>query len=309
MFGYLLLLFQLFLGGHFHMSLSGHPSDENVGSLYYVRKDLIGSSAGEQIVPLPEWEWHFGKLVFQGNLNYFFHMSTHKKTDYYLRSGATMWKEGVSSLFILAVESAMSIYLVKTIYLESATGSTTVCPVFKELKLYTKVELCFSLFALMVCWISCVRGVTANKSIWGFFIFLGVADLVWNVWGLFQVWSAGANMCSLSAPEITTTAQVCVFVSMWCTFLILVACIKYCISAKYTRDKAKEIVSNNFEEAEKQFLGEYHSEYKDEEKKETTEIKKKNLSLMERVQTAKPAAAATKAQNVATPTRHGKKIK
>ena len=142
MFGYLLLLFQLFLGGHFHMSLNGHPSSRNMGELFYARSDLIGTKQGNEIVPLPEWEWHFGKCVFQGNLQRFLQMSPHRRTAEYIRSGASMWKEGASSLVILAIESAMATFLVKTIInlpkdlANDPIDLQTKCPVYEDLKLY-----------------------------------------------------------------------------------------------------------------------------------------------------------------------------
>ena len=88
MFGYLILLFQLFLGGHFHMSLDGHPSHRNMGPLARVRDDLVGTKEGAEIVALPEWVWHYGHMVFIGDIMRFFKMSEHKRQDEYLRSGA-----------------------------------------------------------------------------------------------------------------------------------------------------------------------------------------------------------------------------
>lgn len=180
MFGYLLLLFQMFLGGHFHMASNGHPSNRNIGELFHARKDLMGTKEGSEMVPLPEWEWQFGKLVFQGDLARFFQMPEHKKTHEYIRSGATMWKEGICSLVILMIESVMSVFLVKTI-LSQEQGFDTVCPQYNDLCIYCEVETLYSIFALMVCWVSTVRGVTANRKLWTFFVFLGLLDIGWVV--------------------------------------------------------------------------------------------------------------------------------
>jgi hypothetical protein len=257
MFGYLLLLFQLFLGGHFHMSLNGHPSNRNMGQLFYARKDLIGTKQGNEKVPLPEWEWHFGKLVFQGDLTRFFRNSAHYRTDEYLRSGATMWKEGFCSLLILAIQSSMCIFLVKTLVAKGSAEFAPVCQVYEDLKMYCEVETLFSICALMVCWVSCVRGVTAKRSLWAFFIFMAALDLTWNVWGATKAVQGIKGQCALSAPLVTQTANVCIFISMWFTFLILAAVIRYCLTAQTTRENAKAIVTKKFEDRRKEILGEF----------------------------------------------------
>jgi hypothetical protein len=266
MFGYLLLLFQLFLGGHFHMGYSGMPSEYNEGELFYIRKDLIGvNPEGMMRVPLPEWEWHFGKLVFQGDLNQFFGMSSHKKTDYYLRSGASMWKEGLSSLSILTLQCIVAVYLVKTILDLDNLAGTTVCPVYDDLRTYCRFECFFSIMALIICWVSCVRGVSADKSIWVFFILNGVLDLVWNTWGTIVVFRGGSNLCALSAPVVQQTAQTCVFISMFCTFLIIAAGLRYCLHARYVREEAKTIVLKGLEKDEDDLnkaLQEFEEKYK-----------------------------------------------
>ena len=108
----------------------------------------------------------------------------------------------------------------------------------------------FSILAITVCWVSCVRGVTAQQSVWALFIFMGVLDLAWNVWGAFKAWEGALSQCALSSPVVTGTANVCIFISMWFTFLILAACVRYCLTARSTRDKAKFIVSKKFEDFE-----------------------------------------------------------
>lgn len=261
MFGYLLLLFQLFLGGHFHMGFSGHPSDQNVGRLFYARNDLNGHDAGLKQVPLPEWEWHFGRLVFQGDLGRFFHMSAHQKTHYYLRSNATMWKEGISSLSILFVQCCFCIYLVKT-YLSFGDDDITVCPVHSELQMYLLYECYFSIFSLVVCWVSCVRGVTSSRFLWIFFILTGVADIFWNMWGASVVVRGGANMCALSSPTAQMSAQLTVVISTWINFIIAVAIVRYFITARYVQSEAKQIVEEGMAAEERRILGEFSDNFK-----------------------------------------------
>jgi hypothetical protein len=247
MFGYLLLLFQLFLGGHFHMALDGHPSHRNMGPLSHVRDDLVGTKEGSEIVSLPEWVWHYGHMVFIGDIMRFFKMSENERRDEYLRSGATMYREGAASLITIALASAFSIFLVKVVYDSQGGGDETVCPEYQQLYDYACGETILAVFVIFVCWFSCVRGITSSRPMWAFFIFCGVADLAWNIWGATIVLAANKNLCSMSTPNLTATVSGTVFVSMWVTFILLFACLRHCMTSRSASVEMRSEVLSRYE--------------------------------------------------------------
>jgi hypothetical protein len=151
----------------------------------------------------------------------------------------------------------MCIFLVKTLVAKGSAEFAPVCQVYEDLKMYCEVETIFSICALMVCWVSCVRGVTAKRSLWAFFIFMAALDLTWNVWGATKAVQGIKGQCALSAPLVTQTANVCIFISMWLTFLILAAVVRYCLTAQTTRENAKAIVTKKFDDRRKEILGEF----------------------------------------------------
>jgi hypothetical protein len=229
------------------MSLDGHPSHRNMGPLSRVRDDLIGTTEGAEVVPLPEWVWHYGHMVFIGDIMRFFKMSEHKRQDEYLRSGATMYREGAASLVTIALASAFCIFLVKVVYDNQGGGNDTVCPEFSQLYDYACGETFLSVFVIFVCWFSCVRGVTSSRPLWAFFIFCGVADLAWNIWGATVVLAANKNLCAMSTPNLTATVSGTVFVSMWVTFIILFACLRHCVTSRSASVEMRSEVLSRYE--------------------------------------------------------------
>ena len=229
------------------MSLDGHPTHRNMGPLARVRDDLIGTKEGAEIVPLPEWVWHYGHMVFIGDIMRFFKMSEDKRQHEYLRSGATMYREGAASLVTIALASAFSIFLVKVVYDNQGGGNGTVCPQFSQLYDYACGETILAIFVIFVCWFSCVRGTTSSRPIWVFFIFCGLVDLGWNIWGALIVLEANKNMCAMSTPNLTATVSATVFVSMWVTFVILAACLRHCVTSRSTTIETQSEVLSRYE--------------------------------------------------------------
>lgn len=241
MFGFLLLLYQLFLGGHFGLSLSSHPSNKLEGPLVSFRPDLTERSHRNKQVYLPEWRYKGGRCLYVGkDIETFFMLTQNERRDSYIRSNATMKQEGWCALVLIAVASFSTIALQMALLREQDAHS--VCPIQSELLLWTRMELSLGVGAVLWMWITNVRGVPRSSLLWSMLALVFVVDCGINAWGTYLVVQATQQMCFLSAPALTNTVSGCTIVASWLSFIVLVSIIKHtCFTTTVKREKKREM--------------------------------------------------------------------
>jgi hypothetical protein len=227
-----MLLFLLFMGGHFELSKDGHPSKQNM-------RPIIAELKDSRTTPHPEWVWKHGILYFVGNPRKFLRRNFSENQFSYLRSGATMYLEGALSLFMLALTSAfVTVFTVGKINMEKVT----LCPVANELRLYLSVLLWFGFLCTAICWLATVRGSPSSKMVWLFIYFLGFLEFVTNAIGCVYVIRGIHNMCSENMPTVFAATATAVFVWGWFTVIAVISFVAYLRKWNAIRKEKREAI-------------------------------------------------------------------
>ena len=202
MFCYLMLIFLLFMGGHFELSTDGHPNKQN-------KRPILPNAEVPRLAPQPEWRWKHGLLYFVGDPKKFLRRNNAENQLSYRRSGATMYLEGCLSLFILAVISTFVVlFTVGTLQMEKESY----CPLHGDLKWHLSATLYFGFFATAVCWLSTVRGYPSSRWYWIFLYTATLVEFVLNSIGAANIVRAVKSLCSESAPVLFSMEATCIFV-------------------------------------------------------------------------------------------------
>ncbi len=187
---------------------------------------MLGKTKGLRKVPLPEWRWSSGNLIYVGDLRLFSKMTESEKRASYLRSGATMKIEGILSLITISIASFASIGLTMSVLYERDLPS--VCIMHSELYSWVSTELGMAIVAVMIMWFTTVRGSpTNNRWVWLFFSLFAFVDIVINIVGSVLFFIAAENLCALSDPTLTGESSCEAFWNMpkrqspFCGFLLL----------------------------------------------------------------------------------------
>ena len=221
MFCYLMLIFLLFMGGHFELSQDGHPNRKNM-------RNIIPGEKNSKKVPHPEWVWMHGIVYFVGNPRYFLRRNYLENQLSYVRSGASMKQEGALALATLALLCFFCIFYTIGLMRSEMWEKNAVCPQNQPLLDYCIIMTCYGGIACLVCWISCVRGAPRTKTQWSLLYFIAFGEFVTNCVGMVFVLNAVKGLCSESAPVRFTMAATAVFIWGWFTMLMFIGLIMYC---------------------------------------------------------------------------------